>query len=40
MTDANDDFDLDVDPLYRPALPSPKRTRNGRLVKQVNRIDL
>ncbi|KZS06487.1 Uncharacterized protein APZ42_030046 [Daphnia magna] len=40
VADSTDEFDLDIDPLYRPtALPSPKRTRSGRVVKRVNRTD-
>ena len=40
VAESADDFNLDIDPLYRPTLPSPKRTRTGRLVKKVNRTDL
>lgn len=35
-----ENFDLDIDLLHRPTLPSPKRTRIGRVMKQTVRTDL
>lgn len=40
--DFAEDFDLDLDPLHRPTptLPSPKRSRTGRVIKKINKINL
>lgn len=41
VAESADEFDLDIDPLYRPAaLPSPKRTRTGTVIKRVHSTDL